>query len=147
MSGILSLLFNAASGGIVGGLLNLGTRWFDVYAKKKEAEIEIMRMEAMAKIRVEEMSWAAFGKSQEGANDDVTVSDKASPWVINLGELVDCFRGITRPALTWLLLGFLVYVYATAPEAQRAVLAEQITFGAFTALFWWFGSRYTAGKK
>jgi hypothetical protein len=142
MSGILSLLFNAASGGIVGGLLNLGTRWFEVYAKKKEAEVEIMRMEAMAKIKVEEMSWAAFGKSQEGVNEDVQISDKASPWVINLGELVDCFRGATRPALTWLLLAFLVYVYATSEPAQRASLAEQITFGAFTALFWWFGSRY-----
>jgi hypothetical protein len=114
-----------------------------VYAKRKEAEVEIMRMEAMAKIKVEEMSWAAFGKSQEGVNEDVQVSDKAAPWVINLGELVDCFRGATRPALTWLLLGFLVYVYATAEPTQRATLAEQITFGAFTALFWWFGSRYT----
>jgi hypothetical protein len=146
MSGILGLLFNAASGGIVGGLLNLGTRWFEVYAKKKEAEVEIMRMEAMAKIKVEEMSWAAFGKSQENANEDVQISDKASPWVINLGELVDCFRSATRPALTWLLLGFLVYVYATSEPAQRTTLAEQITFGAFTALFWWFGSRYTAKK-
>jgi hypothetical protein len=142
MSGILSLLFNAASGGIVGGLLNLGTRWFEVYAKRKEAEVEIMKMEAMAKIKVEELSWAAFGKSQEGVNEDVQISDKASPWVINLGELVHCFRGATRPALTWLLLGFLIYVYATSEPAQRASLAEQITFGAFTALFWWFGSRY-----
>lgn len=143
MSGVLGLLFNAASGGIVGGLLNLGTRWFEVYAKRKEAEVEIMKMEAMAKIKVDELSWAAFSKSQENANEDVQISDKASPWVINLGELVDCFRGATRPALTWLLLGFLVYVYITSEPAQRATLAEQITFGAFTALFWWFGSRYT----
>jgi hypothetical protein len=147
MSGILSLLFNAASGGIVGGLLNLGTRWFDVYAKRKEAEIEIMRMKAMAEIKVEELSWAAFGKSQENVNEDVVISDKASPWVINIGELVDCFRSLTRPALTWLLLCFLVYVYATSEPAARVSLAEQITFGAFTALFWWFGSRYTSPKR
>ena len=143
---LIDLLFNAAGGGVVGGLLNLGTRWFEVYAKKKEAEVEIMRMEAMAKIKVEEMSWAAFGKSQEGVNEDVQISDKASPWVINLGELVDCFRSVTRPALTWLLLGVLVAVYFNSSPEQQKSLAEQITFGAFTALGWWFGTRYTPKK-
>lgn len=140
---LVDLLFNAAGGGVVGGLLNLGTRWFEVYAKKKEAEVEIMRMEAMAKIKVEEMSWAAFGKSQEGVNEDVVISDKASPWVINLGELVDCFRSVTRPALTWLLLGILCAVWFNLPETEQAKMAEQMTFAAFTALFWWFGSRYS----
>lgn len=140
---LASLILNAASGGLAGGLLNLGTRWFDLYAKKKEAEIEIARVEAMAKIKVEEMSWAAFGKSQEGVNEDVVISDKASLWVVNLGELVDCFRSMTRPALTWLLLGVLVVVYFHSEPPQRAAMSEQITFGAFTALFWWFGSRYT----
>ena len=143
---IVDLLFNAAGGGVVGGLLNLGTRWFEVYAKKKEAEVEIMRMEAMAKIKVEEMSWAAFGKSQEGVNEDVQISDKASPWVINLGELVDCFRSVTRPALTWLLLVVLLVVYFNADQATQKMMADQITFGSFTALFWWFGSRYSPKK-
>jgi len=140
---VLDVLFNAAGGGVVGGLLNLGTRWFEVYAKRKEAEVEIMKMEAMAKIKVEELSWAAFGKSQEGVNEDVVVSDKASPWVINLGELVDCFRGFTRPALTWLLLGVLVAVFFKVDAAKQAEMTDQIVFGAFTALFWWFGSRYS----
>jgi hypothetical protein len=143
---IVDLLFNAAGGGVVGGLLNLGTRWFEVYAKKKEAEVEIMRMEAMAKIKVEEMSWAAFGKSQEGVNEDVQISDKASPWVINLGELVDCFRSVTRPALTWLLIVVLLVVYFNADQATQKMMADQITFGSFTALFWWFGSRYSPKK-
>lgn len=144
---IVDLLFNAAGGGVVGGLLNLGTRWFEVYAKRKEAEVEIMRMEAMAKIKVDEMSWAAFVKSQENVNEDVVISDKASPWVINLGELVDCFRSATRPALTWLLLGVLVLVYFNAAPEQQKFMAEQITFAAFTALFWWYGSRYSKPTK
>jgi hypothetical protein len=143
---LIDLLFNAAGGGVVGGLLNLGTRWFEVYAKKKEAEVEIMRMEAMAKIKVEEMSWAAFGKSQEGVNEDVVISYKASPWVVTLGELVDCFRSATRPALTWLLLVVLLVVYFNADQATQKMMADQITFGSFTALFWWFGSRYSPKK-
>lgn len=140
---LLSILFNAAGGGVVGSILNLGTRWFEVYAKKKEAEVEIMKMEAMAKIKVEEMSWAAFGKSQEGVNEDVVVSDKASLWVINIGELVDCFRAATRPALTWLLMVVLLIVFLRSDSTVQAAMADQITFGSFTALFWWFGSRYS----
>ena len=144
---LIDLLFNAAGGGIFGGLLNLGTRWFEVYAKREEAKVEIMRMEAMAKIKVEELSWAAFGKSQEGVNEDVVISDKASHWVINLGELVDCFRSLTRPALTWLLLGVLVLVWSYSSEAQRASMNNEIVFGAFTAMFWYFGSRYNPIKR
>ena len=139
----LEIIGNAASGGVFGGLLHLGSRWFDVYAKRKEAEVEIMRMEAMSKIKVEEMSWAAFGKSQEGVNEDVVVSDKASTWVVNAGELVDCFRGFTRPALTWLLLILVLVVYLKSEPTEQARMVDQITTGAFTALFWWFGSRYT----
>lgn len=145
MAGILDLLINGASGGVVGSILNLGTRWFDVLAKKKEAEIEIMRMEAMARVKVEEMSWAAFGKSQEGVNEDVAVSEKADQWVVNLGELVDCFRSFTRPALTWLLMVVLLVVFLRSNGPTQAEMAGEITFGSFTALFWWFGSRY--GRK
>ncbi|MFZ9725619.1 MAG: hypothetical protein ACO3EH_00300 [Ilumatobacteraceae bacterium] len=142
---MLDLLLNAAGGGVVGSVLNLGTRWFDVYAKKKEADIEIARMRAMAEIRVEEMSWVAFGKSQESVNEDVVISEKADQWVINLGELVDCFRSFTRPALTWLLMLVLLIVFLRSNETTQASMAGEITFGSFTALFWWFGSRY--GRK
>lgn len=143
---ILDFFGNMASGGMIGGLLNLGTRWFDVYAKRKEAEVEIMKMEAMAKIKVEEFSWQAFSKSQEGVNEDTVVSDKASTWVINTGELVDCFRGFTRPALTWLLLILVLVVFIKSAPTEQAKMVDQITTGAFTALFWWFGSRYTKSK-
>lgn len=142
----IDLIANAAGGGIVGSVLNLGTRWFEVYAKRKEAEVEILKMEAAAKIKVEEMSWAAFSKSQEGANEDVVISDKASQWVVNVGELVDCFRAATRPALTWLLLLVLLIVFLRSDPVTQAAMADQITFGSFTALFWWFGSRYSARK-
>jgi hypothetical protein len=35
-----------------------------------------------------------------------------------------------------------VYVFAVSPETARQQMLNEITFGAFTALFWWFGSRY-----
>lgn len=147
---LFGLLTSAASGGVLGGILslvtNITTRWFDVWAKDKEAKIEIARMEAMSRIKVEEFSWAAFSKSQEGANDDVVVSDKASGWVVNVGELVDCFRAFTRPALTWALMLVLVVVFFQVPAAKQAEMTDQITFGAFTSLFWWFGSRYAAKR-
>jgi len=56
---------------------------------------------------------------------------------------VDAFRNFTRPGLTWALLLVLVYVFTVSPEAARREMLGEITFGAFTALFWWFGSRYS----
>ena len=60
----------------------------------------------------------------------------------NIYTGVDAFRNFTRPGITWALLLVLVYVYTMSTPAARDQMLGEITFGAFTALFWWFGSRY-----
>jgi hypothetical protein len=140
---IIDLLFNAAGGGVVGSLLHLGTAWFETYQQKKKAEVDIMIMKAQTEAATNKAGWDAFIESQKNANEDVQISDKASVWVINLGELVDCFRSATRPLLTWFLLLFLVFVYIKSAPTVRITMTNEITFGSFTALFWWFGSRYS----
>jgi hypothetical protein len=72
----------------------------------------------------------------------LTIPAAAHPIVVNLFLLVDAFRRATRPGLTWALLAVLVYVFAVSDPAGRTAMLGEITFGAFTALFWWFGSRY-----
>jgi len=62
-------------------------------------------------------------------------------------ELVDCFRAFTRPALTWLLISILLIVFFQLEPVEQAKMADQIVFAAFTALFWWFGSRYSKPVK
>lgn len=136
------MLFNAAGGGIFGSLLHLGTSVFETWKKKKDAEVEIMLLNAKVAAAEKEAAWNAFAKSQEGAGA-IQIPSSASPLVANIYLSVDAFRNFTRPGLTWALLLVLVYVFTVSPETARQEMLGEITFGAFTALFWWFGSRYS----
>jgi len=139
---ITDILFNAAGGGIFGSLLHLGTSVFETWRKKKDAEVEIMLLNAKVQAAEREAAWNAFAKSQENAGA-MQIPASASPLIANVYLGVDAFRNFTRPGLTWALLMVLVYVFSVSPEAARQQMLGEITFGAFTALFWWFGSRYS----
>jgi hypothetical protein len=146
MSGFLDILSNAAGGGIFGSLLHLGTGFFETWRKKKETEIEILLIEAKSKAAEKAAEWDAFAKSQSGSTPPYEVPANAAPWASNLFTLVEAFKTFTRPGLTWALLLVLVYVFAVSPQPARELMLGEITFGAFTALFWWFGSRYSKAK-
>lgn len=139
---ITDILFNAAGGGIFGSLLHLGTSVFETWKKKKDAEVEIMLLNAKVAAAEKEAAWNAFAKSQE-VSGAIDIPASASPLVANIYLGVDAFRNFTRPGLTWALLLVLVYVFTVSPETARQEMLGEITFGAFTALFWWFGSRYS----
>lgn len=138
---ILDLFTNAASGGLVGGLLHLGTSVFETWRKKKDAEVEIMLLNAKVHAAEKEAAWNAFSKSQENTGP-IQLPATAHPIVANVYLAVDAFRNFTRPGLTWALLVVLVYVFTVSTPTGREAMLGEITFGAFTALFWWFGSRY-----
>lgn len=139
---VVDLLFNAAGGGIVGSLLHLGTSVFETWRKKKDAEVEIMLLNAKMQAAEKEAAWNAFAKSQENSGA-LDIPANAHPIVANVYLAVDAFRNFTRPGLTWALLGVLVYVFSVSDTEARHQMLAEITFGAFTALFWWFGSRYS----
>lgn len=139
---MIDLLFNAAGGGLVGGLLHLGTSFFEVWRKKKDAEVEIMLMDAKVAAAEKEAAWNAFAKSQEPSGG-MDIPPAASPFMVNIYLGVDALRNFTRPGLTWALLLVLVYVFSVSPEVARVRMLDEIVFGSFTALFWWFGSRYS----
>lgn len=144
---LVDVLFNAAGGGVFGSLLHLGTSFFDTWKKKKEAETEIMLLRAKSELAEKAAAWDAFARSQPGSQAPFTVPANAAPWASTLFVVVEAFKTFTRPGLTWALLGVTVYVFAvTSPEAREA-MKNEITFGAFTAVFWYFGSRYTQRVK
>lgn len=143
---VWDVLFNAAGGGVFGSLLHLGTSIFETWKRRKEAEVEIMVMNAKVAAAEKEAAWNAFTESQKQQGAALPIPANASPLVANVYLLVDAFRNFTRPGLTWALLLVLVYVFAVSPEAARQQMLGEITFGAFTALFWWYGSRYSAKR-
>ena len=147
MASIVDLLFNAAGGGIVGSLLHLGSGIFETWRKKKDAEVEIMLLQAKVNAAEKEAAWNAFSKSQEGANGGLReLPAQTHPIMVNIFVGVDALRGATRPLLTWAMLGVLCLIYAQASQTVRDQLASEMVFGSFTAIFWWFGSRYSAKK-
>lgn len=138
---VIDILFNAAGGGVVGSLLHLGTSVFEVFKKKKEAEIDIMVMQAKVAAAEKQAAWDAFTASQN-KDDRVKAPTGAAPWVATLIGCVEALRAFTRPGLTWGLLGVLSLAYFTAPIDMRRDMANELQFAAFTAIFWWLGSRY-----
>ena len=60
--------------------------------------------------------------------------------------IVEALRAFTRPGLTWALLGVLSLAYFNAPEEVQAGMISELQFAAFTAIFWWLGSRYSSKK-
>lgn len=143
-----------AGGGVFGSLLSIASSWSDFFKKKQESKLEMEKMRLASELNEKSEAWKAFGLSQAAAAPvapfAMTLPANAgtvATWIYLLayflGQLVSAFREFTRPGLTWGTMGFVVYVYATAMQSERAALQPEITFGAFTAFFWWFGERFT----
>jgi putative copper export protein len=142
---LVDILFNAASGGVVGSLLHLGTSWFETWQKGKQADVDIKLMNAQMACAEKKSAWDAFTASQT-QQTQVQIIPGASPWCATIAELVDAFRAFTRPGLTWSLMVILLVVYLNSTVEVQSKMTPEILFASFTALFWWFGSRYSASK-
>lgn len=140
---IAGLLFNAAGGGIVGSLLHIGSAWFDTYRKKQEADIQIRLMEAQSAASEKSAAWTAFASSQNASAGQFTIPAGVSPVVTNIFVLVEALNRVTRSALCWLGVALLAGVYFSATPAQQEAMQPEIQFGVWTAIFWFFGARYS----
>ena len=143
---LTDILVNAASGGVVGSLLHLGTSCFETWRKRKDAEVEIMLLNAKLAAAEKEAAWNAFTASQKDTNATLVIPAGTWPWVGSIYVLVDAFRQLTRPGLTWAGFIFLTTVYFSASPEVRATMSPEIQFGAWTLIFWWVGARYTKTK-
>ena len=132
---ILDLLFNAASGGILGVGLEMLRGWFDVWRADRETKRELDKLRAMAEIRIEGAAWDAFANSQKPES-----LENVWPWAASI-------RVLMRPLLTLLLLGWLIYAFVVADPSGRAEMSGELQFAGFTAIFWWFASRYRPGPS
>jgi hypothetical protein len=146
--GLTDILFNAAGGGVVGSILHLGTSFFDTWQKKKQAEVEIMLMQAKVAAAEKEAAWNAFSKSQEGANQAgiPNLPESVSPWIANIYVCVDAFRAFTRPGLTWAGVFLLTIVFFKVSPVKQEAMVDEMQFAVWTAVFWWLGSRYNKSK-
>ena len=136
---LIDVLFNAAGGGILGSALHCVTDWIDTKNK-----IALMNAQVAAAEKTE--AWKAFAASQNGG-ESLQIPTSTPAWVASLYLCVDAVKQLTRPLLTWASICIIAGVYMNASPAARETMQSEIIFGSFTAIFWWFGARYSKGVK
>lgn len=134
----LANLILGAGGGLLGSVLHCVTDYFDTKNK-------ITLMNAQIAVAEKTEAWKAFTESQK--DQTIAVPDKCPVWVSSLFVCVDAAKQLTRPALTWAAVGIIGGAYFTAPAEMQKEMQPEIIFGSFTAIFWWFGARYSRGSK
>jgi hypothetical protein len=132
---ITEILFNAAGGGIFGSAIHCLTNWFDTASK-----IKLMNAQVNAAEKTE--AWKAFTESQKDA-PAIQIPANAPSWVSAVYLIVDGIRQLTRPLLTWAAVVIILTVYFNSTVEKQGEIAGELLFGSFTAIFWWFGSRYS----
>lgn len=123
-----------AGGGLLGSVLHCVTDWFDTRNK-----ITLLRAQMEAAAQGE--AWRAFSESQK--DQPIAIPTNAPGWIVALYLSVDAAKQLTRPALTWAATGIIAGAYFTAAPTAREAMQPEILFGSFTAIFWWFGARYS----
>ena len=101
-------------------------------ALEKETEREIM-------VAREAGSWDALAKSQ-AAQPQPLPGSKESQWVTNA-------KGITRPALTFLLWVSVLVIFFFVNSESRDVIMSGAIYCATAATLWWFADRAPAYKE
>lgn len=135
---LIDTLVSGASGGILGSLLHMGTSWVET-----NNNIKLMNAQVAAAEKTE--AWKAFAASQ-GGTESLSIPANVPPWAATLYLCVDAIKQLTRPLLTWAAVGIVAWVYYNATPTSREAMSDQIIFGSFTAIFWWFGARYSKSK-
>jgi len=135
---ITEMLFNAASGGVLGSALHCVTDYFDT---KNKVTMLKAQMDAAEKTE----AWKAFTASQ-GDSGPLVVPQGVPAWVSSIYVLAFALKEVMRPLLCIIGAYFIGMAYYGADEAGRTALSTEIVFGAFTAWFWYFGARYSKSK-
>ena len=171
MEGVAGLAASTVLGGItgvVGSLINRGFGVWELREKRRDRQLELahaergwthekalheLQMRARAvetegelKLAEQALEAAAVAGSWSGLTTSVEADGRIPPsW-----PWVNAIRALVRPALTlllWLMVGALFAMslggelpVETAAEVVETVI-QAVTYGAVTALAWWFGDR------
>jgi hypothetical protein len=136
---IAEMLFNAASGGVLGSALHCVTDYFDTKNKVTLLKANIDAAEKTG-------AWNAFAASQK-TDAPIVIPPSASPWVTDFYLAVEAIKQLTRPLLAWLAIVIIGGAYFSGTESQQVAMQSEVLFGSFTAIFWYFGARYSRTSK
>ena len=162
---MLDLLLSVLTGGATGLLGTLITGALDFFQRRQDhaQEMELRRLDMeLARIegesaghvaaieaegRADEAAWSALEKSYREASR--RWSRPGEGWLM---QLVDFVRGMTRPMLTWCLVGLVaaIYFWLGASDMEvieiRPRIINTVLYLATAAVLWWFGARQLAKR-
>ena len=123
-----------------------------IMAQEYAAKMDIVRVETAGASDVADA--AAFGKSYDMMNGQLTDPSKLTPGQTWLMVLVDAFRNLVRPALTVYLCALVTVIYFLARDkvsaedltSEQAIELWKLLIGTIlyvwtTCTLWWFGTR------
>ena len=155
---VLAILTGGATG-VLGTLLNFGTKWLEERARhRRELElrrldVELARTEAAAAEKVAAVEAEAEGERAELEAFRESYREAARRWSRpgdgRLLQFVDFVRGMTRPALTFLFVALAGAIYFTMGDtdavvdgvAVKARIVDTVLYLTTACVLWWFGAR------
>lgn len=136
---LIDILFNAAGGGVLGSALHVVTDYFDTRNK-------ITLMKAQVDAAANTSAWQAFAESQKDGGLQA-IPQNVPGWAATVYVIVQAFKEVMRPLLALASICIIAGVYAAADTEGRKAIINEVTFGCFTAVFWYFGARYSRSQK
>ena len=119
----------------------------------RRLDIELNKAEAASAEKIAAME-AESAESRSGAAAlALSYEEAARRWSRTgdswLMQIVDAIRGLTRPALTWVLVALVGVIYFTvgaddSTDDIQARVIDTILYLATTSVLWWFGARQIA---
>lgn len=162
LSAGVSILTGGATG-LLGTALSAVVDYFQARADHKR-EVELRRLD-IEHARIEGDSAERTAAIEAEGERDVAEWDAMAASYREAGrrwsrpgdgvliQLVDFVRGMTRPVLTWCLLGLTgaIYFLLGATDAHAAALQSRIVdtvlYLATAAVLWWFGQRQIEKRR
>ena len=148
MEALTGLAASAAGGGLFGLIGTALGRVAGYFETRQRLQHETERW--VHETQLLELQQAARAQETEA---ELALAETAGRWTgleasmaaeAAIGESyrwVNAVRGITRPALTFLLWLIAALIWLGADAAGRASITETAAFAATAATLWWFGDR------
>ncbi|MEM9669472.1 MAG: hypothetical protein AAF950_11160 [Pseudomonadota bacterium] len=148
MEDVLGVAASAASGGLFGLVGTALGRIANFFERRQEqaherarwsheGELLRLQMQANREETEAEIALAETAGSWDGLRASMIAEASIGPSYL----WVNAVRGLTRPALTFLLWAIAGMIYFGSDVAGRNAITETATFAATAATLWWFGDR------
>ena len=142
---IIGSVLTGGATGIIGSVIGQAGRFLETRQKLKKMALEFDQELKLQEMQIEARS-AELESERAIAEENAAATIKAASYAHDAsygGSIIGNILRFVRPILTFMLLGFSVYVFleALGDDVIKREISNQILFLTTTAVTWWFGDR------